>query len=387
MARWYALIVATLGMAATFAIWGALAPLASQFQLNLGLSNTQVSALIAIPVLLGSVMRIPIGILTDQYGGKRVFLALLGFSLIPTLVLGTRVNSYAGLIFWAFILGMSGTSFAIGVPFVSKWFPPNKQGIALGLFGMGNGGTAIASFYAPKIAQNGDWHNVFLWFALPILLMMILFLFAKDAPGAIGQKKSFGDIQKVIQSSPMVWILSFFYFITFGGFVAFSSYIPKLMVDLYSLPRTTVGSIAAIFVIMATLGRPFGGSLADHLGGRNVLYVVFAFIGLVGLFLAFGLPLGIFSLTIWALGFIAGIGNGAVFKLVPQYFSKDTGIATGIVGAAGGLGGFFPPLFMGFFKDTFGTYSFGFILLSLFTFISILFNLFLLNQLSSKEHD
>lgn len=384
-ARWYALFVATLGMAATFAIWGALAPIASLFQKDLNLTNTQISILIAIPVLLGSVMRIPLGMLTDRYGGKKIFLILLVFTLLPTFVLGTVVNSYRDLVLWAFVLGMAGTSFAVGVPFVSKWFPPEKQGIALGVFGMGNGGTAIASFFAPKIAQEGNWHQVFLWFSIPILILIILFLFAKDAPSSTGQNKSFADIGRILASSPIVWILSFFYFITFGGFVSFSNYIPKLMVDLYGLPRTTVGSITAFFVIMATVGRPLGGWLSDRIGGRTILKFVFIFIGLIGLLLTLGLPLQIFSPVIWGLGFIAGVGNGAVFKLVPQYFAKDTGIATGIVGAAGGLGGFFPPLFLGYFRDTFGGYTPGFILLILFTLVSILIDLFLLNRISKDK--
>lgn len=144
-ARWYALIVAMLGMAVTFAVWAALSPLAPLFQSSLRLSHTEVSIIIAIPILLGSVMRIPVGILTDRFGGKHVFMALLVFSLLPTLVLATFVYSFATLVGWAFILGLAGTSFAIGIPYVSKWFPPERQGLALGLFGMGNGGTVIAS--------------------------------------------------------------------------------------------------------------------------------------------------------------------------------------------------------------------------------------------------
>lgn len=382
--RWYALTVAILGMTATFAVWAALAPLATQFQKNLNLSNAQTSTLIAIPVLLGALMRIPMGMLTDRYGGKKVFLALLAFSLIPTFALGTFVSSYSGLIAWALILGMAGTSFAVGVPYVSKWFPPEKQGLALGLFGMGNGGTAIAAYYAPRIAQNSDWHNVFLWFSIPLILVFILFLFAKDAPSSKGPGKSWAQIWQVIKENPVIWILSLFYFVTFGGFVTFANYIPKLIVDVYGMPKTTGGSVAAMFVIMATVARPLGGWLADKIGGKTVLYLVFSFMGVVGITLAIGLPLNYFTPLIWALGFIAGLGNGAVFKLVAQYFAKDTGVATGIVGASGGLGGFFPPLFLGLFRDTLGSYSISFILLTAFAAICILISLFLLHRLTSN---
>ncbi|KLU62371.1 putative nitrate transporter NarT [Peptococcaceae bacterium CEB3] len=378
--RWYALILATLGMAATFALWSALSPLAPLFQQNLHLSNTQISILIAIPVLLGSLMRIPMGMLTDRFGGKKTFLALLVFSLLPALALGTATSSYSGLLFWAFILGMTGTSFAIGIPMVSKWFPPESQGLALGLFGMGNGGTALAGFLAPKIARTADWHHVFLWFSLPVLFLLVLFLFAQDAPGSTGRSKSWTDIRHLLKERPLVWVLSLFYFVTFGGFVAFANYIPKLTVDLYHLTKTSSGSVAALFVIMATIGRPLGGWLSDRLGAKNILYVVFILMGLTGLTLATGLPLTLFTVVIYALGFFAGIGNGAVFKLVPFYFAGDTGLATGIVGASGGLGGFFPPLFMGVFRDHFGSYTPGFILLSVFALTCIILNLRLLKR-------
>jgi len=324
------------------------------------------------------------GMLTDHYGGKKVFLSLLIFSLLPTFVLGTAISSYNGLLLWAFVLGMTGTSFAIGIPMVSKWFPPENQGMALGLFGIGNGGTALAGFFAPKIAQTSDWHHVFLWFSIPIIIVIFLFLFVHDAPNSTGRSKSWRDISRIVRGRPVIWILSFFYFVTFGGFVAFANYIPKLMVDLYHLPKTTSGSIAALFVIMATLGRPLGGWVSDRLGAKNILYFVFVLMGIVGLFLAGGVPLSIFAPIIYSMGFFAGIGNGAVFKLVPQFFAEDTGLATGIVGAAGGLGGFFPPLFMGVFRDSFGSYAPGFLLLSLFALSSIMFNLFLVHRLTSR---
>ncbi len=383
--RWYALIVAMLGMAATFALWASFSPLASLFQTSLHLSNTQISILIAIPVLLGSVMRIPVGMLTDRYGGKKVFLCLLIFSLLPTFVLGTVISSYNGLLLWAFVLGMTGTSFAIGIPIVSKWFPPENQGMALGLFGMGNGGTALAGLFAPRIAQASNWHHVFLWFSIPIIVLIILFLFLQDAPNSTGRSKSWSDIFRLLRERPLIWVLSFFYFVTFGGFVAFANYIPKLMVDLYHLSKTTSGSIAALFVIMATIGRPLGGWLSDRLGARKILYLVFVLMGIVGLSLAGGLPLSTFSYVVYTIGFFTGIGNGAVFKLVPQFFAEDTGLATGIIGAAGGLGGFFPPLFMGIFRDSFGSYAPGFLLLSLFALTSIIFNLFLLNRFAAER--
>lgn len=371
ISQWYALFVAMLGMMVTFTVWGALSPLATLFQNELLLNHTQVSILIAIPVLLGSVMRIPMGMLTDRYGGKRVFIALLIFSLLPTFVLGTLISSYSELLVWAFVLGMAGTSFAVGIPFVSKWFPPGHQGLALGIFGIGNGGTAISAFFAPRIAQASCWPHVFLWFSLPICLVIILFFFTKDAP-TVTKTQSWSTIKSTIRNSPLVWVLSLFYFVTFGSFVAFSTYLPKLLVDIYGFPKTTSGSIAALFVVTATIGRPLGGWLSDKFSGERVLRFIFLFIVATGLALASDLSVTIFPKSIYALGFIVGIGNGAVFKLVPQFFDRNTGIVTGIVGAAGGLGGFFPPLFLGVSKDYLGSYTMGFLFLSGFSLLCLL---------------
>lgn len=371
ISQWYALFVAMLGMMVTFTIWGALSPLATLFQSELLLNHTQVSILIAIPVLLGSVMRIPMGLLTDRYGGKRVFIALLILSLLPTFVLGTLITSYSGLLVWAFVLGIAGTSFAVGIPFVSKWFPPGHQGLALGIFGIGNGGTAISAFFAPRIAQASSWPHVFLWFSLPIFLVIILFFFTRDAP-TVTKTQSWSAWKSALRNSPLIGVLALFYFVTFGCFVAFSTYLPKLLVDIYGLPKITSGSIAALFVVTATIGRPLGGWLSDKFSGERVLRFIFLFIVAAGLVLALDLPMAIFTKLIYALGFILGMGNGAVFKLVPQFFSHDTGIVTGIVGAAGGLGGFFPPLFLGISKDYLGSYTIGFLFLSVFSLVCLL---------------
>lgn len=294
ISQWYALFVAMLGMMVTFTIWGALSPLATLFQSELLLNHTQVSILIAIPVLLGSVMRIPMGLLTDRYGGKRVFIALLILSLLPTFVLGTLITSYSGLLVWAFVLGIAGTSFAVGIPFVSKWFPPGHQGLALGIFGIGNGGTAISAFFAPRIAQASSWPHVFLWFSLPIFLVIILFFFTRDAP-TVTKTQSWSAWKSALRNSPLIGVLALFYFVTFGCFVAFSTYLPKLLVDIYGLPKITSGSIAALFVVTATIGRPLGGWLSDKFSGERVLRFIFLFIVAAGLVLALDLPMAIFT--------------------------------------------------------------------------------------------
>lgn len=372
--RWYVLLVTTFGMAFTFAVWSALAPLAPILQQDLNLNHTEVSILIALPILSGSILRIPLGILTDRYGGKNVFLALLLFTLIPLIALGTFVSSYYQLLGWGLLLGVAGTSFAIGIPYLSKCFPPENQGLALGIFGMGNGGTALASFLAPRIAANGDWHHVFLWFSLPIILMIFLFLKLKDKSRPLATNVSWSNYQRILRSDVKVWILSLLYFVTFGVFVALSNYIPKLVTDQFNLSKTYGGTLAGTFVILATLTRPLGGWLADHFPTKRILTLVFIALGLAGIALAINSSIWVVSALLFIIGGVAGIGNGAIFKLVALLYPKNIGVVTGIVGAAGGLGGFFPPLVLGLFKDNLGTYSFNFLFLSAFAILSLYLN-------------
>lgn len=380
LCRWYVLFVTALSMAFTFAVWSALSPLAPILQQDLNLTHTQVSILIALPILSGSVCRIPIGILTDRFGGKKIFIALLLFTLIPMFALETFVSTYSQLLVWGLLLGAAGTSFAIGIPYLSKWFPPENQGLALGLFGMGNGGTAIASFLAPQIAQKTNWHFVFLWFSPLIILVLILFLTIKKEPRPSSEVISWSAYKQILHSDVKVWILSFLYFITFGLFVAFSNYIPKLAADVFNLPKTYGGSLAGIFVILATLTRPLGGWLSDHFDAKTILSVVFIILSAIGIILSIDLSLPLFSFLLFVIASAAGTGNGAIFKLVALYYPKHTGIVTGIVGAAGGLGGFFPPLILGLCKDLFDTYALNFIFLSAFALFSLYLNQRLRNQ-------
>ncbi|WP_434511014.1 MFS transporter [Desulfitobacterium sp. AusDCA] len=380
--RWYVLSITTLSMAFTFAVWSALSPLAPILQQDLHLTHTEISILIALPILSGSILRIPIGILTDRYGGKKIFAALLLYTLIPMFALETFVSTYPQLLVWGLLLGAAGTSFAIGIPYLSKWFPPENQGLALGLFGMGNGGTAIASFLAPQIAQNTNWHFVFFWFSLLIILALFLFLTIKKEPRPSSETISWLTYKQILRSDVKVWILSFLYFVTFGLFVAFSNYIPKLVTDVFNLPKTYGGSLAGIFVILATLTRPLGGWLSDHIDAKTILSIVFAILSTIGIVLSLDLSLPLFSVLLFVIACAAGTGNGAVFKLVALYYPKHTGIVTGIVGAAGGLGGFFPPLILGLCKDQFDTYAYNFIFLSIFALLSLYLNQKLRNQTS-----
>jgi MFS transporter, NNP family, nitrate/nitrite transporter len=370
-----ALFLSTTAFAVSFAIWGLISALAPTFTQTYGLSAKNKSLLIAIPVLLGSLGRLPAGMLADRFGGRKVFATLLVLSAVPAAAIGFT-KSFAQLLWLGLFLGMAGTTFSVGVGFTSRWFAPEKQGTALGVYGMGNIGQSIAVFGAPVLAlQWGSWRSVFYAFAaLSFIWGIIFYLFARDA-SVTAKPKTLSENLSVLRRSPLAWVLALFYFVTFGGFVAFSIYLPTLLKDMYGLTATDAGARTAGFVLLATLMRPVGGWLADKWGGARVL--VFVFIGVAGLGVLMGCP-WMATFTVGALGAAAalGLGNGAVFKLVPQYFPKETGTVTGLVGAFGGLGGFFPPLLLGVIRDATGVYWPGFILLAVFALACLLVTYF-----------
>jgi NNP family nitrate/nitrite transporter-like MFS transporter len=344
-------------------VWGLIGALAPLFRERYGLTAVQTSLLIAVPVLLGSVGRLPMGVLADKFGGRVVLGLLLAFCAVPAFG-ASLAGSYASLLAWGFLLGCAGTSFSVGVAFTSKWFRPEEQGTALGVYGTGNIGQSLAVFGAPAlVAATGDWRVPFWVFGATAGLFGILFLLlARNAPAKV-PAKSFAEYLGVLRREPLAWVLSLFYFLTFGGFVALGIYLPTLLKDIFGLTATDAGARVAGFVVMATLARPVGGWLADRHGGAPVLSVVLLLIAAFALGLTTSTML---LFTVGALGTAAmlGLGNGAVFKLVPEYFPKETGTVTGLVGAAGGLGGFFPPLVLGFIKGQTGSYDLGFLLLS-----------------------
>ena len=311
----------------------------------------------------------------DRFGGRVVFSALLIFSAIPAVAVGFS-TSYTQLLIFGLLLGVAGTTFPVGVGFASKWFSKEKQGTALGIYGAGNIGQSIAVFFAPVLAlQFGDWRTVFFVFAAITLVWGIVFYtFARDAAVA-AKPKTLSENLSILKTSKIAWVLSLFYFLTFGGFVALALYLPTFLREIFSLSPTDAGARTAGFVLLATLMRPIGGIMADKIGGGRVLIFVFAAIAVLSLLLSFA---SIVPFTVGALGCAAalGLGNGAVFKLVPQYFPNDTATVTGLVGAFGGLGGFFPPLELGFVKDATGTYTIGFVLLSLFAIVCLAINYF-----------
>jgi MFS transporter, NNP family, nitrate/nitrite transporter len=362
-----ALGLATAAFAVCFFAWSMLGPLGPTLQKQLDLSEFQLAIAVAIPVVLGSVMRIPIGILTERYGGRLVFTALMAYSVIPLVLLALFHDSFASVVVIGFLLGVTGASFAVGVPFVNRWYAKERQGFALGLYGMGTGGSVLAALTAPKIAKQWSLATPF-WMAAVLMAAMtvVFWLAARDAPAAGPPRPlSFTAPIRVFRSAPRAWALTLFYFLSFGGFVAMFLYLPKLLTGVHELSKTDAGYRAAGFALLAVIARPVGGWLADRIGAQRVLRISFTATIILAVALALTykhmVPLTISCLT---MAVALGLGTGAVFKLVPQWFPNDVGTVTGVVGAAGGLGGFFPPLVMAVVKSITGSYTIGFVLLA-----------------------
>lgn len=358
------LALGTLSFTLCFAAWGLIGAFAPRFRELYGLTQSETALLVAVPVLLGSLARIPMGILADRFGGRAIFTILMAAVAIPVWI-APQQTSYNGLLIVAFLLGLAGSSFAIGVAYVSRWTPPERQGGALGVYGLGNIGQSAAVFLGPLIAARFGMASVYQGVAVLLLVWAAGFwLLARDAPPPAGAGRTgLGAMLQVLTREKLSWLLSAFYFLTFGGFVAFSIYLPTLLKDEFRLSPADAGFRTAGFVVLATLLRPAGGWLSDRIGGARVLSAVFLGVAPFALLLAWP---SLIPFTVGALGCAAllGIGNGAVFKLVPQYFPARTGTVTGLVGAMGGLGGFFPPLLLAFFRSRAGVLWPGFALMS-----------------------
>jgi MFS transporter, NNP family, nitrate/nitrite transporter len=360
-----ALALALVSFFACFYVWSLFGPLGPKIQHDLKLSDVELSWVVAIPVVLGSVMRIPMGVLTDRLGGRLMFSALMVYTAVPAVLLAFFHGSFATLVVLGFLLGVTGSSFAIGVPFVSRWTPPARQGFALGLYGMGMGGTVAAALTAPTLAEDFGLSAPFLIGAVIMVALAAAFwMLGRDSPVA-RPKTAVLDSLRVFVREPRAWALTLFYFLAFGGFVAMFLYLPKLLVGVYHLQRADAGYRAAGFALLAVLARPVGGWAADRFGAERVLLVSFAGTSVLAATLT-GFYTEIVPLTVACLTMAVclGLGTGAVFRMVGNEYPKQVGAVTGVVGAAGGLGGFFPPLVMGAVKTATGAYTLGFLLLA-----------------------
>jgi NNP family nitrate/nitrite transporter-like MFS transporter len=365
----FQLMLGTGAFAFCFAVFGSVSAMMPIIRKQLELKPIQVSVAIAIPVLLGSIGRIPLGMLTDRFGGRLIFSIVMICSVVPAMLMGF-VSEYWQLVSCGLLIGIALASFSVGVAFVSGWYPPAKQGTALGIYGAGNIGQSLAAFGSPLLAGALGFKWGFWTFGLLLLAWLVVFVSsARNAPRK-APPKSLNEMLRPLRNS-MSWVLSLYYFLTFGGFVAMAIYLPTFLTEMFGLSPTDAGFRTAGFVVVATVMRPVGGWLADRIGGRTILLWVFPAVVAMAIFMA--CPL-MSTFTIGALGMAAaiGLGNGAVFRLVPEYFPHSVGSVTGLVGAAGGLGGFFPPLIVGGVRQTTGAFTLGFVFLSVFALVCLL---------------
>ncbi|MBX9880162.1 MAG: MFS transporter [Candidatus Obscuribacterales bacterium] len=366
------LLIATISFALCFMAWGLISGLAPTFKALLSLTSTQTATLVAVPVLLGSLARIPVGMLTDRFGARHVFTVLLLLSAAVAATLPS-LASWPLILVGAFFLGLAGSSFAAGVGYVSGWTAPDKQGGALGLYGLGNIGQSAVVFLSPLIADRFGWQYAFYSVAGLLGIWAIIFFLMSSNSSQKVKPVSFSDMLNVLITQKSCWLLSLFYFLTFGGFIAFAIYLPSLLREEFALTASDAGFRAAGFVLVATGVRPLGGWLADRIGGAKVLSAVFLGVTLFAPLLAWNQMVP-FTVGALSCALFLGLGNGAVFKLVPEIFPKQVATVGGLVGAFGGLGGFFPPLLLGLSKQYLGMIWPCFALLSFLSFVLWLAN-------------
>lgn len=351
----------------SFMVWVLIGVLGAYIAKDFGLTATQKGFMSAIAVLGGSIVRLPLGIMVDHMGPKKIGILGQLIVLIPLLGLWLFTPTFNSVLAFGLLLGIAGGSFAVALPLVSRWYPPRHQGMALGIVGAGNSGTILASLFAPRLAESFGWRNVFGLALIPTVLTLIVYTVLAKESLEQPRPKKLAEYFLVFKEKDTFWFC-FFYSITFGGFVGLASFLGIFFHDQYGLSKVTAGYFAALCAAAGSLSRPLGGYLADRFGGIRVLSILF---GAIAVFMT---AVGFLPPILWTTFFMfwsmacLGMGNGSVFQLVPLRFRKEMGVITGVVGAAGGLGGFFLPTLLGYFKDAVGSYGAGFMV---FAFTSI----------------
>ena len=342
----------------SFMVWVLLGPLAPFLREELGLSASQQGLLTAIPLLGGSLFRPILGVIADRIGGRRTGLIGLVLTLVALAVGWQLARTATHFYVLGFFLGIAGASFAVALPLASRWYPPEYQGLAMGIAGAGNSGTLLATLFAPRLAERFGWAATFGLAMVPVAIVLLLFvLLARDSPTRVAPA-SLRAYGRVLREPDTLW-LSFLYSLTFGGFVGFASFLTTFFHEQYALSRVAAGDFTTLVVIAGSLLRPLGGLLADRVGGYRLLVLLLGgvalCVGAVGL-----LPPVHVAVALLFVGMgLLGMGNGAVFQLVPHRFPDRIGIVTGVVGAAGGLGGFVLPSLLGAIREVTGSYALG----------------------------
>jgi NNP family nitrate/nitrite transporter-like MFS transporter len=376
------LTLATIGFAVNFWAWALLSPLGPLFgeQGTLGsITESQVSLMVAVPVIVGSLGRIPIGALTDVYGGRIMFPLVSAATVVPILFLAfVALDSYALILVGGFFLGIGGTAFAVGVPFVNAWFPPERRGLAIGIFGAGMGGTAISALTTVKLYTNVGEKSPFLITAVVLAVYAVVsWVMLRDAPGRVVPTTSVASRLNANARLPITWRACILYAVAFGGYVAFSVYLPAYLQNEYELSPDGAASRMAGFVVVAVIMRPVGGWLSDRYDPIPVLAVGYAVVVLGAALAATHPPVdSLGALAFLSMAAALGSGSGATFALIARVTEPTrVGGVTGLVGAAGGFGGFAPPLLMGYVYGQTDSYAIGLGLLSVTAALTCVFTL------------
>ncbi len=403
-----AMWMSTIAFTVCFAVWTIFSIIGVQIKRDLNLNDTQFGLLIGTPILTGSLIRLILGIWTDQYGGRIVYVGVMVSAAIATFLL-TFAYDYPTFLIAALGVGIAGGSFAVGIAYVSKWFPKEKQGTALGIFGAGNVGAAVTKFLAPVVMVAYGWKAVAQLWALGLLIMAVVFWFTTKDDPQLAARKAAGIKPEPISAmleplkKQQVWRFSLYYFFVFGGFVALALWLPRYYVGVYGLDIVTAGLLGAAYSVPGSIFRILGGTLSDKYGARTVMYWTFIGSVICTFFLSypattyrvygiegpieFTLAIGFvpFTLLIFVLGFFMSLGKAAVYKHVPVYYPKHVGSVGGIVGLIGGLGGFFLPIAFGAMNDLIGVWTSCFMLLFVIASMSLIWMHSAIRHMERKE--
>jgi NNP family nitrate/nitrite transporter-like MFS transporter len=357
----------------SFMVWVLLGPLAVLMAKDLHLNAAEKGLMVAVPNLAGALLRVVMGLLVDHLGPKRAGIIGQLFVLAGlALAWFVGIHSFRDALLLGIVLGMAGSSFAVALPLASRWYPPEHQGMALGIAGAGNSGTVLASLFAPALALAIGWNNVIGLAAAPLAAVFLVYLaLAKDAPNPPPPKRG-AEYLGVLKKSD-AWAFMGFYSVTFGGFVGLSSSLPAYYNAQYGLSPVAAGLFTAACVFAGSMVRPIGGALADRLGGAKVLTAVYALAAGALILASFGLQPAPLGLAIFVVAMLAlGMGNGAVFQLVPQRFGREIGVMTGLVGMAGGVGGFYLASSLGLSRQLTGQYQTGFLIFAALALVALI---------------
>jgi len=352
------LISAFLYFDVSFMVWILLGVLGNYLAADMRLNPAQQGLMTALPLLGGAALRLVLGTLTDIIGGRKTGLIGMALTVLPLLLGWLWADSISEIYLVGLLLGVAGASFAVAMPLTSRWYPAEHKGLAMGIAGTGNSGTVLSTLFAPRLAEAFGWHSVFGLALIPLAVVaVIFFLFAKDAPNSL--KKSETTEYAAVLKEKDTYSFCLFYGVTFGGFVGLASFLSIFLRDQYGVSGIMAGDLTTVCVAVGSFIRPLGGWLADQWGGLRMLMVLYSAMVLLLLGLTLLPALGVTVALLFLVMVCLGVGNGSVFQLVPQRFAGHVGVATGLIGAAGGIGGFFFPMLMGWTRQASGTYALG----------------------------